>query len=52
MKTYLFIAVCVATTIHSIGTIVSNEELRKQFQNIAFGILSIVSIFILAYTSF
>ena len=52
MKTYLLIAVCMASIIHAIGTIVSNENLAKQFQNIAFCILSTVSIFILAYMSF
>ncbi len=52
MKTYLLIAVCAATILHSIGTIVDNEQLGRQFRNIAFGIIGIVFIFIIEYMGF
>ena len=46
MQTYLSIVVCIAVLLHTIGTITANEELAKQFRNVAFGVLSIVCIFI------
>ena len=52
MQTYLLIAVCIAVSLHTIGTIMSNEELAKQFRNVAFGILGIVCIFVIGYMTF